>query len=370
MKLTKREKSYIYDRVKWYGYDLGSTKDFIVKLYFFDEDDYSEDVDGSPAVYYTSMNTLFNILADRGIKYKEVIDINEYLYVEFSSKEIYKYIKYDLYKGRRRPTKKERKAEKRSNKELMKFYATLDFGDLNEAQPFVGGRITSMKDLGIEVTPYEDVDIEDNSITKRIVDNVSKELGKIKDKFFPQKTEEADLEKVEKANSIEKRVYDDINEELKKINEEIGINNDLEENDPIKKLYRGEASEEEKEEIFNNVHKEYHIKGNILMGDNTPEDIDTLPLNPSEEDINNIKELRKEIINIYEGNDKVRVLDEGESVENRIHVDEDGNPERADVRVKMTPENAMLAYIKELANFRRKQTGEDIRVVNEEGEEL
>ena len=90
----------------------------------------------------------------------------------------------------------------------------------------------------------------------------------------------------------------------------------------------------------------------------------------SEENVDAIKELRNEIMSIYEGNDKVRVLDEGESVENIIHVDEDGNPESADVRVKMTPENAMLAYIKELANFRKRQTGEDIRVVNEEGEEL
>lgn len=30
----------------------------------------------------------------------------------------------------------------------------------------------------------------------------------------------------------------------------------------------------------------------------------------------------------------------------------------------------MLAYIKGLAEFRKRQTGEDIRVVNEEGEEL
>lgn len=285
MKLTKKEKSYIYDRVKWYGYDLGSTKDFIVKLYFFDEDDYSEDVDGSPAAYYTSMNTLFNILADRGIKYKEVIDINEYLYVEFSSKEIYKYIKYDINKGRRKPTKKEKKAEKRSNEKLKNFF--LGLGDLNEAQPFVSGRITSLEDLGVEVTPYEDVDIEDNSIAKRIVDNVSKELEKIKDKYFPQKSDEAVLDKVEKAKSIEKRVYDDINEELKKINEE------------------------------NTIDREYHIEGNIVMEDN-----------------------------------------------------EDGNPERAEVKVKMNPEDAMLAYIKGLAEFRKRQTGEDIRVVNEEGEEL
>ena len=335
MKLTKKEKSYIYDRVKWYGYDLGSTKDFIVKLYFFEGDDYSPNEDDTVAAYYTSMNTLFNILADRGITYKEYIDEEGFFNIEFSSKEIYKYIKYDINKGRRRPTKKEKKAEKRSNEELKNFF--LGLGDINEAQPFVGGRITSIKDLGVEVTPYEDVDIEDNSIAKRIVDNVSKELGKIKDKFFPQKSDEADLDKVKIANSIAKRVYDDINEELKKINEEI-------DNDP----------------------KEYHIEGNIIMRSEVEEVI----LKAAEENADAIKELRKEIMDIYEGNDKVRVLEEGESIENIIHVDEDGNPESADVRVKMTPENAMLAYIKELANFRRKQTGEDIRVVNEEGEEL
>ena len=133
-----------------------------------------------------------------------------------------------------------------------------------------------------------------------------------------------------------KRVYDDIDEELKKINEEI------------------------------NTDKEYHIEGNITMGD----DAEKLILKSSEENTDAIKELRKEIMSIYEGNDKVRVLDEGESVENRIYVDEDGNPESADVKVKMNPEDAMLAYIKGLAEFRRKQTGEDIRVVNEEGEEL
>ena len=51
MKLSKKEKSYIYDRVKWYGYNLGSTKDFIVKLYFFEEEDYSENEDGTIAAY-------------------------------------------------------------------------------------------------------------------------------------------------------------------------------------------------------------------------------------------------------------------------------------------------------------------------------
>ena len=95
-----------------------------------------------------------------------------------------------------------------------------------------------------------------------------------------------------------------------------------------------------------------------------------LLLKSSEENTDAIKELRNELKSIYEDDDKVRVLDEGESVENRIYVDEDGNPERAEVKVKMTPEDAMLAYIKGLAEFRKRQTGEDIRVVNEEGEEL
>lgn len=106
------------------------------------------------------------------------------------------------------------------------------------------------------------------------------------------------------------------------------------------------------------------------MGDNIPENIDKLPLNPSEEDTDAIKELRKEIMDIFEGNDKVRVLDEGKSVENGISLDEDGNPERADVKVKMSMDDVMLGFIKGMADFRRKQTGEDIRVVNEEGEEL
>lgn len=311
MKLSKKEKSYIYDRVKWYGYNLGSTKDFIVKLYFFEEEDYSENEDGTIAAYYTSMNTLFNILADRGIEYKEAIDIDGYFFVEFSSKEIYKYIKYDINKGkkRRKLTPLERRLERESDKRIEEFLKNEITGNLEDMQPFIAGKALftiekydPIKDSGIEVTPYEEVDIEKNSIAKRIVDNVSKELEKIKDKYFPH--------------------------------------------------------EEEK--------KEYHIEGNITIGDN----IDHLPLNPSEEDKDTIKELRKEIMSIYEGDDKVRVLDEGESVENRIYVDEDGNPERAEVKVKMTPENAMLAYIKGLAEFRKKQTGEDIRVVNEEGDEL
>ena len=50
------------------------------------------------------------------------------------------------------------------------------------------------------------------------------------------------------------------------------------------------------------------------MGD----DAEKLILKSSEENKDTIKELRKEIMSIYEGNDKVRVLDEGESVENRI----------------------------------------------------
>ena len=311
MKLSKKEKSYIYDRVKWYGYNLGSTKDFIVKLYFFRRDDYLDDLEGKIEVYYTDMNTLFNILANRGITYKEYFDERECLTIEFSSKEVYKYIKYDINKGKKKKklTPLERRLERESDKRIEEFLKNEFTGNLEDIQPFMTGRALfsveesdPFEDLGIEVTPYEEVDIEKNSIAKRIVDNVNKELEKIKDKYF--------------------------------------------------------SHEEEK--------KEYHIEGNITIRDN----IDHLPLNPSEEDKDTIKELRKEIMSIYEGDDKVRVLDEGESVENRIYVDEDGNPERAEVKVKMTPENAMLAYIKGLAEFRKKQTGEDIRVVNEEGDEL
>lgn len=311
MKLSKKEKNYIYDRVKWYGYNLGSTKDFIVKLYFFRRDDYLDDLEGKIEVYYTDMNTLFNILANRGITYKEYFDERECLTIEFSSKEVYKYIKYDINKGKKKKklTPLERRLERESDKRIEEFLKNEFTGNLEDIQPFMTGRALfsveesdPFEDLGIEVTPYEEVDIEKNSIAKRIVDNVNKELEKIKDKYF--------------------------------------------------------SHEEEK--------KEYHIEGNITIGDN----IDHLPLNPSEEDKDTIKELRKEIMSIYEGDDKVRVLDEGESVENRIYVDEDGNPERAEVKVKMTPENAMLAYIKGLAEFRKKQTGEDIRVVNEEGDEL
>ena len=311
MKLSKKEKSYIYDRVKWYGYNLGSTKDFIVKLYFFRRDDYLDDLEGKIEVYFTDMNTLFNILANRGITYKEYFDERECLTIEFSSKEIYKYIKYDINKGKKKKklTPLERRLERESNKRIEEFLKNEFTGNLEDIQPFMSGRALfsveesdPFEDLGIEVTPYEEVDIEKNSIAKRIVDNVNKELEKIKDKYF--------------------------------------------------------SHEEEK--------KEYHIEGNITIGDN----IDHLPLNPSEEDKDTIKELRKEIMSIHEGDDKVRVLDEGESVENRIYVDEDGNPERADVKVKMNPEDAMLAYIKGLAEFRKRQTGEDIRVVNEEGEEL
>lgn len=311
MKLSKKEKSYIYDRVKWYGYNLGSTKDFIVKLYFFRRDDYLDDLEGKIEVYFTDMNTLFNILANRGITYKEYFDERECLTIEFSSKEVYKYIKYDINKGKKKKklTPLERRLERESDKRIEEFLKNEFTGNLEDIQPFMTGRALfsveesdPFEDLGIEVTPYEEVDIEKNSIAKRIVDNVNKELEKIKDKYF--------------------------------------------------------SHEEEK--------KEYHIEGNITIGDN----IDHLPLNPSEEDKDAIKELRKEIMSIYEGDDKVRVLDEGESVENRIYVDEDGNPERAEVKVKMTPENAMLAYIKGLAEFRKKQTGEDIRVVNEEGDEL
>lgn len=303
MKLSKKEKSYIYDRVKWYGYDLGSTKDFIVKLYFFEEEDYSENEDGTIAAYYTSMNTLFNILADRGIEYKEAIDIDGCFYVEFSSKEIYKYIKYDINKGKkkRKLTPLERRLEREYIERLEDYHRNNDIID-----SIIAGRATYIPEENLLST----IDID----------------------YIPSDEKEGVVE----VNSIVKRVYDDIDEELKKINEEIDTD------------------------------KEYHIEGNIMMGDN----IDHLPLNPSEEDKEAIKELRKEIMSIYEGDDKVRVLDEGESVENRIYIDEDGNPERAEVKVKMNPEDAMLAYIKGLAEFRKRQTGEDIRVVNEEGEEL
>lgn len=303
MKLSKKEKSYIYDRVKWYGYNLGSTKDFIVKLYFFEEEDYSDDEDGTIAAYYTSMNTLFNILADRGIEYKEAIDIDGCFYVEFSSKEIYKYIKYDINKGKkkRKLTPLERRLEREYIERLEDYHRNNDIID-----SIIAGRATYIPEENLLST----IDID----------------------YIPSDGKEGVVE----VNSIVKRVYDDIDEELKKINEEI------------------------------NTDKEYHIEGNIMMGDN----IDHLPLNPSEEDKEAIKELRKEIMSIYEDDDKVRVLDEGESVENRIYVDEDGNPESAEVKVKMNPEDAMLAYIKGLAEFRKRQTGEDIRVVNEEGEEL
>lgn len=304
MKLSKKEKSYIYDRVKWYGYNLGSTRDFIVKLYFFRRDDYLDDLEGKIEVYYTDMNTLFNILANRGITYKEYFDERECLTIEFSSKEIFKYIKYDINRGKKKKklTPLERRLERESDKRIEEFLKNETSGNLEDIQPFIAGKALFTIEEGVDITPYEDIDIEKNSIAKRIVDNVSKELEKIKDKYF--------------------------------------------------------SHEEEK--------KEYHIEGNITIGDN----IDHFPLNPSEEDKDAIKELRKEIMSIYEGDDKVRVLDEGESVENRIYVDEDGNPERAEVKVKMNPEDAMLAYIKGLAEFRKKQTGEDIRVVNEEGDEL
>lgn len=307
MKLSKKEKSYIYDRVKWYGYNLGSTKDFIVKLYFFEEEDYSENEDGTIAAYYTSMNTLFNILADRGIEYKEAIDIDGYFFVEFSSKEIYKYIKYDINKGKKRKklTPLERRLKREYIDRLEDYYRIDDTID-----SIMAGRATYIPEENLLST----IDID----------------------YIPSDGKEGVVE----VNSIVKRVYNDIDEELKKINEEIN------------------------EEI--NTNKEYHIEGNITMRD----DAKKLILKSSEEDKDAIKELRNELKSIYEDDDKVRVLDEGESVENRIYVDEDGNPERADVKVRMNPEDAMLAYIKGLAEFRKRQTGEDIRVVNEEGEEL
>lgn len=303
MKLSKKEKSYIYDRVKWYGYNLGSTKDFIVKLYFFEEEDYSENEDGTIAAYYTSMNELFKLLADRGIEYKEAIDIDGYFFVEFSSKEIYKYIKYDINKGkkRRKLTPLERRL-KREYIDRLEDYYRID----NTVDSIMTGRATYIPEENLLST----IDID----------------------YIPSDGKEGVVE----VNSIVKRVYDDIHEELKKINEEI------------------------------NTDKEYHIEGNITMGD----DAKKLILKSSEENVDTIKELRNELKSIYEDDDKVRVLDEGESVENRIYVDEEGNPERAEVKVKMNPEDAMLAYIKGLAEFRKRQTGEDIRVVNEEGDEL
>lgn len=303
MKLSKKEKSYIYDRVKWYGYNLGSTKDFIVKLYFFEEEDYSENDDGTIAAYYTSVNELFKLLADRGIEYKEAIDIDGYFFVEFSSKEIYKYIKYDINKGKKR--KKLTPLERRLKREYidrLEDYYRID----NTIDSIMTGRATYIPEENLLST----IDID----------------------YIPSDGKEGVVE----VNSVVKRVYDDIDEELKKINEEI------------------------------NTDKEYHIEGNITMED----DAEKLILKSSEENADTIKELRKEIKSIYEDDDKVRVLDEGETVENRIYVDGDGNPERADVKVKMNPEDAMLAYIKGLAEFRKRQTGEDIRVVNEEGEEL
>lgn len=47
------------------------------------------------------MERLFKILSKRGITYKEYFDKDEYLTIEFSSKEIYKYIKYDINRGKK-----------------------------------------------------------------------------------------------------------------------------------------------------------------------------------------------------------------------------------------------------------------------------
>lgn len=161
MKLSKKEKSYIYDRVKWYGYDLGSTKDFIVKLYFFEEEDYSENEDGTIAAYYTSMNTLFNILADRGIEYKEAIDIDGCFYVEFSSKEIYKYIKYDINKGKkkRKLTPLERRLEREYIERLEDYHRNNDIID-----SIIAGRATYIPEenllstIDIDYIPSDEIE--------------------------------------------------------------------------------------------------------------------------------------------------------------------------------------------------------------------
>ena len=216
MKLSKKEKSYIYDRVKWYGYNLGSTKDFIVKLYFFEEEDYSENEDGTIAAYYTSMNELFKLLADRGIEYKEAIDIDGYFFVEFSSKEIYKYIKYDINRGKKKKklTPLERRLKREYIDRLEDYYRIDDTID-----SIMAGRATYIPEENLLST----IDID----------------------YIPSDEKEGVVE----VNSIVKRVYNDIDEELKKINEEI------------------------------NTDKEYHIEGNITMGD----DAESLILKSSEE---------------------------------------------------------------------------------------
>ena len=96
-------------------------------------------------------------------------------------------------KKKKKLTPLERRLERESHKRLEEFFKNDSSEKLEDMQPFIPGRVIYLieddpiKNLGVEITPYEDVDIEDNSITKRIVDNVSKELEKIKDKYFPQK---------------------------------------------------------------------------------------------------------------------------------------------------------------------------------------
>ena len=272
MKLSKREKKYIYDRVKWSGYALGSTKDFAVKLYFLRRDDYLDDEEGNVYEYFYDMCILFSMLAKRDITYRHYYDENEYLVVEFSSKEIYKFIKYDINRGKKKKklTPLERRLERESNDRLKEFFKIESSEKLEDVQPFIPGRAiylpeeNPIKDLDINYTPHDE-----EGMYKRV-----------------------------KANPIAERVYDYINEELKKINEEIGIKNGFE------------------------------------VNINTSENVDKLPINSNGEESNEIKELRKEIMDIYEGDDKVRVLKENESVENVIHLDEDGNPESAEVKVK------------------------------------
>lgn len=179
MKLSKKEKNYIYDRVKWYGYNLGSTKDFIVKLYFFRRDDYLDDLEGNIEVYFTDMNTLFNILANRGITYKEYFDEAGNLTIEFSSKEIYKYIKYDINRGKKKKklTPLERRLERESDERLKEFFKNEFSGNLEDIQPFLAGRAIFIPEenlistLDIDYIPYDEKSakgiILTNSIAKK-----------------------------------------------------------------------------------------------------------------------------------------------------------------------------------------------------------
>lgn len=260
MKLTKKVKRYIYDRVKWYGYNLGSTKDFVVKLYFFRRDDYLDDEEGNVYEYFYSMERLFNILSKKGITYKEYFDENEYLTIEFSSKEIYKYIKYDINRGKKKKklTPLERRLERESHKRLEEFFKIDSSEELEDMQPFIPGRAIYLP--------------EDNPIKNSDIN--------------PTPHDEKDMYKRVKSNPIAKRVYNYISEELKKINEE-----------------------------------------------------DKLP-------------------------------QEGESVENKIYMDENGTPKESEVKVKMTANEVMSGFLNELLHFKKNKDEKNIRVVNEEGDEI